>query len=56
MRLMMVILILVILVFAGLAGFAYLGDMTPAPAPVSVPLELAPVAGDAPASAGADGN
>lgn len=58
MRLIKVLLVLVILGFAGLTGFAYFGDMTPAPAAVSTTLDLntavAPAGSEAPA--GNNGN
>ncbi|MFC0279694.1 hypothetical protein ACFOHK_09795 [Falsigemmobacter intermedius] len=60
MRLIKVLLVLIVLAFAGLTGFAYFGDMTPEPAQVSQPLELAPAETRPEASpstaAGTDGN
>jgi hypothetical protein len=47
MRAFKLILVLVLLGFAGLAGFAYLGDLTPPVGPVSQPLTV---------PAGTDGN
>lgn len=42
MRLIKVILVLAILGFAGLVGFAYFGDMTPPPQDLSTPLTTDP--------------
>jgi hypothetical protein len=39
-RLLKVIVILAILGFIGLVGYAYLGDMTPPQAPVTQPVTL----------------
>jgi len=60
MRLIKVLLVLIVLGFAGLTGFAYFGDMTPEPAQVSQPLELTPSEARpeaaTPTQAGTDGN
>ncbi|RRH76414.1 hypothetical protein [Falsigemmobacter faecalis] len=60
MRLIKVLLVLIVLGFAGLTGFAYFGDMTPEPAQVSQPLDLAPADQQPQAApstqAGTDGN
>lgn len=40
MRLLKVILVLMVLLFAGIAGYAYLGDMEPQRSETRVPVEL----------------
>lgn len=40
MRLIKVVLVLVILGFAALVGFAYWGDFTPADSPMSIPVPV----------------
>jgi hypothetical protein len=39
-RILMAILVLAVIGFIGLAGYAYLGDMTPPQAPVTHPVTL----------------
>lgn len=40
MRLIKVVLVLVILGFAALVGFAYLGNFTPADSPMNIPVQV----------------
>lgn len=40
MRMIKAVLLLVVLGFAGLAGFAYLGDLTPVPRGMSVEIKV----------------
>jgi len=61
MRLLKVVVVLVILTLAGLAGYAYLGDMSSDPQEMRMPVELdlgteaAPAADGPAAAAGAAG-